>query len=747
MRKSIQFFLTLVLIFAWCNIFAQENVNSAGKIPSMKLERVHTIVNLPENPASIAYGWSSINLTTLSMPIPAGTPFTNLAPWTAPVFASSMIKGGNGTYYMTEVGPPAALYIFNPAGGAVTFHVNITGLQGADQPNGIAYNAANGMYYLAAGSLSPVSDNIYTVDVNTGVATLVGGTGTAGLQIDLGITQAGVCYSYDLVNNNGYTINLSTGAATLLGPLGYDPNYGQGMSIDNETGVVYLSAFNNGTVTGQLRTMNTTTGNTTLITDWGFDQIAPFALDTQYGPPCPIGAASNPNPPNGATGLPLTGNVATWTNGSGTVSVEVWFGPAGNVTKVYDGTAITQLALPNLNYATTYYWYIVCKDATCGTQGPTWSFTTVQDPNLVIETIDIYPQNLNYWTGTCNSTTKTQVSLVNAIEFEVGWMAFNTSAIVNDPSTTITSIVFNGYLYANNWPYWSITPMGSVNPITGAAADIYNQVANNYAQGTAYSFNQESGTMTTGWIQRDLAEGGAYTALKNALSQGWFAIGFVDWDFSTSFYVEFQGWQEANKPYLTVTYSYVIPVELTSFTASANYGEVNLHWITATETNNQGFEVQRSNGSEFQTIAFIEGAGTTTESNIYTYSDKSVEVGKYSYRLKQVDFDGTFEYSNVVDVDVPAPAEFALDQNYPNPFNPSTTIAFRLAVDSKVSLKVFDILGQEVATLLNSNFVAGGHSVTFDASALNSGVYLYRLEASGVDGSNNIAVKKMILTK
>jgi len=294
MRKSIQFFLTLVLIFAWCNIFAQENVNSAGKIPSMKLERVHTIVNLPENPASIAYGWSSINLTTLSMPIPAGTPFTNLAPWTAPVFASSMIKGGNGTYYMTEVGPPAALYIFNPAGGAVTFHVNITGLQGADQPNGIAYNAANGMYYLAAGSLSPVSDNIYTVDVNTGVATLVGGTGTAGLQIDLGITQAGVCYSYDLVNNNGYTINLSTGAATLLGPLGYDPNYGQGMSIDNETGTVYLSAFDNGTTTGQLRTMNVTTGNTTLIVDWGFDQIAPFALDTQYGP-TPTITVTSPN--------------------------------------------------------------------------------------------------------------------------------------------------------------------------------------------------------------------------------------------------------------------------------------------------------------------------------------------------------------------------------------------------------------------------------------------------------------------
>ncbi|NWF91253.1 MAG: T9SS type A sorting domain-containing protein, partial [Ignavibacteriaceae bacterium] len=113
----------------------------------------------------------------------------------------------------------------------------------------------------------------------------------------------------------------------------------------------------------------------------------------------------------------------------------------------------------------------------------------------------------------------------------------------------------------------------------------------------------------------------------------------------------------------------------------------------------------------------------------------------------QVDFDGTFEYSNIIEVDVPAPAVFALDQNYPNPFNPSTKIAFRLAVDSKVSLKVFDVLGQEVATLVNTNMSAGGHSVDFDASLLNSGVYLYRIEAVGNDGTNFVDIKKMILTK
>ncbi|MCE7858044.1 MAG: T9SS C-terminal target domain-containing protein, partial [Ignavibacteria bacterium CHB3] len=184
-----------------------------------------------------------------------------------------------------------------------------------------------------------------------------------------------------------------------------------------------------------------------------------------------------------------------------------------------------------------------------------------------------------------------------------------------------------------------------------------------------------------------------------------------------------------------------IPVELTSFTATANLGAVELNWITATETNNRGFEVQRSAGGEFETIAFVEGHGTTTQTNAYSYTDKTVGTGSYSYRLKQVDFDGTFEYSNVVEVEVAVPAEFALDQNYPNPFNPSTKIAFRLAVDSKVSLKVFDILGQEVTSLVNGNLVAGGHSVDFDASSLNSGVYLYRIEATGVDGSNFVDYK------
>ena len=191
----------------------------------------------------------------------------------------------------------------------------------------------------------------------------------------------------------------------------------------------------------------------------------------------------------------------------------------------------------------------------------------------------------------------------------------------------------------------------------------------------------------------------------------------------------------------------IIPVELTSFAANVNENNVTLNWTTATELNNQGFDVERNSGNGFEKIGFVAGFGTSTEIHTYSYVDGSLQEGSYTYRLKQVDFDGTFEYSDVVEVDVLAPDVFALEQNYPNPFNPSTTINFSLAADSKVSLTVFDILGQEVANLINGNVAAGSHEINFNASNVNSGVYFYRIDATGVDGTNFTSVKKMILTK
>jgi hypothetical protein len=187
----------------------------------------------------------------------------------------------------------------------------------------------------------------------------------------------------------------------------------------------------------------------------------------------------------------------------------------------------------------------------------------------------------------------------------------------------------------------------------------------------------------------------------------------------------------------------IIPVELTSFTAVGNNGVVELNWETATELNNHMFEIERrTETTEFRTIGYVEGAGTTTEPQSYSYSDKNVEVGAYVYRLKQIDFDGTYSYSDEVEVDVTAPLSFNLEQNYPNPFNPSTNIKYSVPESGNVKLSVYNLVGEEVAVLVNGNVEAGNFEVTFDASNLPSGVYLYKLQSA-----NSVQTKKMMLLK
>ncbi len=192
----------------------------------------------------------------------------------------------------------------------------------------------------------------------------------------------------------------------------------------------------------------------------------------------------------------------------------------------------------------------------------------------------------------------------------------------------------------------------------------------------------------------------------------------------------------------------VVPVELASFNASANISDVKLSWATATETNNKGFYVERKVvGGEYAAIGFIEGVGTSSSTKEYSFVDRSLQNGKYSYRLRQVDFDGTTEYSKEIEVDVTGPTAFALSQNYPNPFNPSTMINFALATDAKVVLSVYNVLGQEVATLVNGNLAAGSHSVSFDASKLTSGLYIAKINATGINGQNFVSNIKMMLNK
>jgi photosystem II stability/assembly factor-like uncharacterized protein len=187
----------------------------------------------------------------------------------------------------------------------------------------------------------------------------------------------------------------------------------------------------------------------------------------------------------------------------------------------------------------------------------------------------------------------------------------------------------------------------------------------------------------------------------------------------------------------------IVPVELTSFTALINGKEVILNWSTATEINNQGFEIQRSTeGKEFFTVGFVNGHGTTTEQQNYSYADRNLDGGKYFYRLKQVDFDGSYEYSDVVEIEITSPIEFTLEQNYPNPFNPTTTIGFSIQNKSNVKIKVLNSIGEEVAVILNEEKEAGIHQVEFNAANLPSGVYFYQIKAGSF-----VETKKMVLMK
>ena len=176
----------------------------------------------------------------------------------------------------------------------------------------------------------------------------------------------------------------------------------------------------------------------------------------------------------------------------------------------------------------------------------------------------------------------------------------------------------------------------------------------------------------------------------------------------------------------------LIPVELVSFTGSANDLDVKLSWSTATELNNNGFEIQRKTNKDFATIGFVKGNGTTTNPHDYSFVDKQLQPGNYFYRLKQLDFNGKYHFSQVIEVQVVQGMKYALLQNYPNPFNPETAIKYSIPQDGKVSIIIYNITGKEVATLVNKDMVAGTYEVKWNGkddygNSVTSGVYFVKL--------------------
>ena len=186
-----------------------------------------------------------------------------------------------------------------------------------------------------------------------------------------------------------------------------------------------------------------------------------------------------------------------------------------------------------------------------------------------------------------------------------------------------------------------------------------------------------------------------------------------------------------------------LPVELNSFAATVDNENVILNWTTATEKDNAGFEIERRSDAKWYKIGFIGGKGNSYEPVDYTFIDRKLNSGSYSYRLKQIDYNGNFKYYDLIGcVNIGVPDKFSLSQNYPNPFNPITKIDFALPKDEKVMIKIYDLSGREMVTLINEFRTAGYYTIIFNASNLASGIYYYKLTAG-----NNIAVNKMVVIK
>jgi hypothetical protein len=251
------------------------------------------------------------------------------------------------------------------------------------------------------------------------------------------------------------------------------------------------------------------------------------------------------------------------------------------------------------------------------------------------------------------------------------------------------------------------------------------------------------------WLLADNIEGTVYNGNTIAVLLNFVTEGLDSGDYSMDMVIT------SNDPVNTeivvpigMKITSVVPVELSSFTAENINDEVILRWQTATETNNSGFEVERSqksavrNQNDWMKINFVEGRGTTTEKTDYIFRNKITKPGTYAYRLKQIDFDGTINYSPEIEIDVTGPKEYALFQNYPNPFNPSTTIKFALPVKTNLIISVYNLLGEKVAEIFKGELESGYHEVEFNAINIPSGVYFYRFESEQFN-----SVKKMVILK
>ncbi len=490
-----------------------------------------------------------------------------------------------------------------------------------------------------------------------------------------------------------------------------------------------------------------------------------------FGPGCPVDYASNPFPSDGATSVSANVPQLTWQNGIGANNNELYFGtnPA-SLTLVQSGSLATSWNISSLplDYNTNYYWYVVENGDTCSVSGPIWSFRTEPDPGINLswsDNFDTYTSGLRLacqnpidWTTwtlvPCSTVEDALITNVRSFSAPNSVVITQNNDLVHrfgDLTYGKYSISFQVYLATGKTGYFN-----TLSGFTGGAYEwamecYFNagglgslNAGGNGAASFTYPYNTWNFVELIVDIDNDLAE---FKFNGNSIYNWAWSAGATGGGSQLQLAAnDFFGATAQDQMYFddySIIDLNVVPVEFTSFTANALNNSVTLSWITATELNNSGFDIERkSSQNQFEKVGYVAGYGTTTEPKAYLFNDDNIVVGNYTYRLKQIDFDGSYEYSDEINVEVTGPAQYTLEQNYPNPFNPSTLIKYSVAQDGFVNVSIFNLLGEKVATLVNSNMKAGSYEINFNASQLSSGVYFYSIDAGDFK-----AVRKMLLMK
>jgi hypothetical protein len=600
---------------------------------------------------------------------------------------------------------------------------------------GMGHNTLTDTWYVVSSNDFGSAAYLYTLNVATGGLTQVGQITGADLPTSMAIDCNGNAYIVDLVVGVSATailktLNLTTAAAAAIGTnLGFANStaYGHDLDFNPETGDLYWGAywssgfFSSG---GSFRHINIATGTSTEITPLGqYQNYISFSVNAV----CPT---------TGPTAYTFNGDFYKY----GTVDLSTgaftsldFFPPGSNYQPVTgDNLGIDEqyAIMTNNSFTTFYLWNInfsTLSGDSIGVVGPLAAGQTsvkaiahnpITDTWYVISGNDFgtasYLYTLNIATG--GLTTVGQIAGAN---IPVG-LSINCNGIAYLVDVISGGLSSTGVLKTIDLTTATTTQIGTnlgLANVTGYSQDL--------------AFNPETGDLYWGayWSSGFFSSGGSFR--------------LIDITNGTSTEITALGQYTSYISFSINGLCTVVPVELTSFSANVNDGTVVLEWSTATELNNSGFEIERkSQNSDWNRIGFVTGSGSTTEIRKYSYSDNSVTSGNYSYRLKQVDFDGTFEYSQEVNVDVTPSMDYALQQNYPNPFNPTTKIRFTVPEASAVKLTVFNAIGEAVKDLVNNYYEVGSHEVIFNASNFASGIYFVRMESGSFVSTRKITLMK-----